>query len=424
MKVIEFLDPSKNSHIVTHDYLKEFYLNSNHHLLPENIFLKKIIIFINLKILRKIRIILNLIWNLKFNFNEPPQHDIIILDDFDFHILSNIFSKKNYFILPTRTERIKEAYVSKKILFYLLKNFFKRSLKLNYLCSLIEIIRPKTIVTIIDNSDEFFKIAKIFKNRNNKFIAIQRANRVITDFKNKNLYIPNYFVLGNREVEISKDYSRNISKIKPIGSLAATVAKHHFEKNNTQIKENLYDICLCADYNLIINSDFSHIDHVTEHLGLIANHTMRFCKKYKKKIIISGKNDINSERKHGEIIFYKNLVKDYHFDISFHKKSEFGNFKNIIKSKLIIGMTSTMLREAFEFKRKILWCDFIGHEDTQSPSDGICVLKSKKFEDFENRVLEILKLDYEEYLSKINNVNLFYNTKVNALEYLKNEINL
>jgi hypothetical protein len=52
------------------------------------------------------------------------------------------------------------------------------------------------------------------------------------------------------------------------------------------------------------------------------------------------------------------------------------------------------------------------------------VLKSKKFEDFENRVLEILKLDYEEYLSKINNASLFYNTKVNALEYLRNEINL
>jgi len=87
-------------------------------------------------------------------------------------------------------------------------------------------------------------------------------------------------------------------------------------------------------------------------------------------------------------------------------------------------MCSTLLRNSFEFKRKILWCNFIDHKDAKSPSEGICTLRSKKFEDFENRVLEILKLDYEEYLSKIDNVDAFYNTKVNALKYLRNEINL
>jgi surface carbohydrate biosynthesis protein len=310
----------------------------------------------------------------------------------------------------------------------MLRNFFKRSLKQNYLCSLIEIIRPKNIVTFIDNSTDFFIIAKIFKDRNIKFIAIQNAHRYDIHSQNKNIYIPNYFVIGDHEVEVFKNNSKNISKIKSIGSLTATVAKRYFEKNNLQPKENLYDICLISEPRLGLNFDFKRIHqdyNVQECVGLIANHVLKFCEKYKKKFIISGKADIDSEKfKQAETMFYKNQIKNYNFDISFHKKSGFGNFKNIIHSKLIIGMCSTLLRNSFEFKRKILWCNFIDHKDTKSPSEGICTLRSKKFEDFENRVLEILKLDYEEYLSKIDNVDAFYNTKINALKYLRNEINL
>ena len=432
MKIIEFLDPKKNFHIVRPEYLKHLYLSLNYHLLPKNIFLKKIIMFINLKILRKFRRIANFFKNSKFNLGEPSQHDIIVFDDENFYILSNIFSKQNYFILQTRIERIKKVYLSKKILLYMLRNFFKNSLKTNYLCSLIEIIHPKTIITFIDNSAEFSISAKIFKDRNIKFIAIQNAHRASDiSFKNTNMHSLNYFTIGNHEIEIFKNKFQNISKMKSIGSLTAAVAKRYFEKNNIQLKENLYDICLVSEPFYHFNGDFGHIHieqdyNVQDHVRLLTNHVLKFCKKYKKNFIISGKADVDSasEIKQAEVISYKHLVKNYNFDISFHKKSEFGNFKNIIQSRLIIGMCTTMLRESFEFKRKILWCNFIGHKYSNSPSEGICALRSKNFEDFENRVLEILKLDYEEYLSKIDNVDLFYNTKVNALKYLGNEINL
>ena len=115
------------------------------------------------------------------------------------------------------------------ILLRVLRNLFKRSLKQNYLSSLIEIIQPKTIVTFIDNSNDFFTISKVFKGRNIKFIAIQNAHRYDVHSQNKNLYIPNYFVVGTHEVEVFKKNSENISKIKSIGSLTAAVVKNHFE---------------------------------------------------------------------------------------------------------------------------------------------------------------------------------------------------
>ena len=45
------------------------------------------------------------------------------------------------------------------------------------------------------------------KGRNIKFIAIQNAHRYDVHSQNKNLYIPNYFVVGTHEVEVFKKNS-------------------------------------------------------------------------------------------------------------------------------------------------------------------------------------------------------------------------
>ena len=94
-----------------------------------------------------------------------------------------------------------------------------------------------------------------------------------------------------------------------------------------------------------------------------------------------------------------------------------------MESNLIIGMSSTLLRDAFEFKKKILICNFVDHEDTKALSQGICTLNSTNYLDFEKRVNKILSLDYNQYLAEIEDVGHIYNININALEFLKYEIN-
>lgn len=59
MKIIEFLDPKKNYHIIRPLYLKEYYNSLNYIQLPENKLLKKIIVFFYTVIMRKIKIYFN-----------------------------------------------------------------------------------------------------------------------------------------------------------------------------------------------------------------------------------------------------------------------------------------------------------------------------------------------------------------------------
>ena len=62
-----------------------------------------------------------------------------------------------------------------------------------------------------------------------------------------------------------------------------------------------------------------------------------------------GKADLGtpseSQLKEAEEKFYKNYIKTEDFKIKFNKKKEFENYKYILRSKVIVGFSSTMLRK-------------------------------------------------------------------------------
>jgi hypothetical protein len=90
------------------------------------------------------------------------KKDIVIYDCINSYELSKLFENENFFILSSRREQIKNLYLSKKIILFILKNFFKRKIKLNYMIALIEEINPKLVITGIDNSVEFSKLARFY----------------------------------------------------------------------------------------------------------------------------------------------------------------------------------------------------------------------------------------------------------------------
>jgi surface carbohydrate biosynthesis protein len=424
-KNIELLNIQEGSHVVVPEYLKKEYLEKGYLVLPSNKFIKKSLLIFSINFWRKIIFIFNFSIKNKFYWKFPPEQEIIIFDDENIDVLKKIFTKQDYFILPTRLNKIKVIYICKEILFYLIKNFFRRSIKQNYLVSLIKIIKPKKVITFIDNSEDFFLVSKILKNENIRFIAIQNSHRYEIHAKNKNIHIPKYFVFGNHEVEIFKK-NLGIKEIKPIGSLSAAVAKQYLLNNETNIKSDRFDICLISEPRIKLNHDFKRIHKlydVQEHVGLIAEYTLKFCKKNNKSIIFSGKSDRKSLNfQSQEKKFYQKFLKNSDVKISFNDKKKFEQYKNLMESNLIIGMSSTLLRDAFEFKKKILICNFIDHEDTRAPTTGICTLNSTIYSDFENRVNKILSMSYEEYLNEIKDVNFIYNMETNALDFLKNEL--
>ena len=138
-----------------------------------------------------------------------------------------------------------------------------------------------------------------------------------------------------------------------------------------------------------------------------------------------GKSDITQiDEKKYETEFYRNFISDRRFKIFFHHKKKFEAYKIILQSKVVIGCTSSLLRESFAFKKKVLCCKYVKDKNgILFPSDGICSLKNKKYIEFENRLNKILKMNYSSYVKKIKNIDNLYFCKKNALKVLNDTLN-
>ncbi len=414
---IQLLDLKIGKKITIHQYLKEFFYKPRYFILPKSIFKQSIIIFIFSK-LRKIILFCQLIIKSKFVFSNPPPKKNILFDDEQLNVSEKIFIKKNYFILKSRIENINEIFITIKIISYILKNFFKNSIKVNYISALIIIIEPKNIITITDNSIDFFLQAKILKNKKINFIAIQNAHRYDNDPEiRKFRFLNNYFTFSNFEKKIFRNSSLN-KNIIPMGSIRSIMAKNYL-KNKVKDKK-IYDICLISEPDLEIGGGDLNSKNIDKKVALVAEHCLKFAKKFKKKIIFSGKHDVRSNFRFIEQRFYRYNLKNNKFRISFNNKLKFGTYKNIIQSDVIIGCTSSLLRESFAFRKKILWCNFI--KEAKFPFNGPMCLNNYDYESFEKSLTSILKMNYKTFSKKIRNIENIYYKKDDAFNNLKKSL--
>ena len=235
MKIVYFINPYKKGLTAVPDFLKKTYIKKKFYLLPDNKFFREIIIFLYTKILRNFLMIFELLFKVKIVWGNPKKFKYIIFDDNSLGVIDRILPTKKYFILTTRRQNIKEIHISTHLILYILKNLFTNKLKINYFCCLIELIQPKKIVTLIDNSFDFHKIYKFFRKSDISFYAIQNAVRhkdYLRNILSMSNYSGNYFCFGNSELNPVKRYSQKEfkPKIRAIGSLKIELAKEYLLK--------------------------------------------------------------------------------------------------------------------------------------------------------------------------------------------------
>ena len=440
MKIAYFLNPHRKVLSIIPSFLIDVYKKKKYYLLPNNKVLRNLIIFFYIKILRKFLIIIELLKKIKIIWINPKEFEYIIFDDQSLGVIDKILPPKSFFVITTRVESLKEIYLTKEIIKYIFKNIFNNSIKINYITSLIKLIKPKKIITLVDNSVDFHIIYKLFYKSDISFYAIQNAFR--NDIYLKNIfsisnYSGNYFCFGDYEINsIKKNISHETNlRLKAIGSIRIELAKEYIIKNNKKINE-IYDICLISEAVSEIGTsggiNYSQYEDTQKIQAKILNYTLMFCKKYGKKLLFLGRNNLKSKNfelnKEEEILFYKFNNQEKDFDLQFFDKTNYQNIKHLLQSKVIVGSVSTLLQESFGLKKKILVCDWANKnlkKDFNSgdfPGDGILKLKSDSFIDFEKRLLEILNLDFNQYLSKTLNQNLIYNLNFETLDFLRKEM--
>ena len=108
-----------------------------------------------------------------------------------------------------------------------------------------------------------------------------------------------------------------------------------------------------------------------------------------------------------EIDFFKVNFSKEEFDYlkqSFMEKDSenFTSFKAVLSSKVVVGTSSTLLRDKLGTGGKILSCNLTKTDIYNFPITGICTLNNCSYEEFEKRLLEIFSMSNEIFLSKID----------------------
>ena len=341
----------------------------------------------------------------------------IIFDKTGSKEFQNLFEDKDVFILKTRPEHLKKIYFSKKIFFSILKNLFNFKLKQNYLIAVINEISPEIVIKIIDNSPEFWKIANHFRGKI-KFIGVQNSTRgdwvELPNIWGEEVCFTNYVCFSEFDIQTIKSI-KNI-KVKKFfigGSIRNSNFYNKIKKNpNKNIAEN-YDICFISKQDL--SEAEAEKNRRVELIDLLQK-TAKYSKKFNKKVIIASKRDQNKK----EEDFYNKIFSGSLFKINWRTDS-LKSYEAINNSELIIGLSSTILREAYSYKSKILCC---GSKRNKywDPFWDFNYLSDFSYDNLEKKLNLLFKINLDEYYKKLDKKKDYYMSEVDTNNFLKNLI--
>ena len=376
------------------------------------VFLKKIfLIFKNI-----------LIGKIKLKFGLLENYKIFVYNSDSMSQLQFVLENKNFIILDYQIENLKEIYISYTLVLELLKNFKKFNLSKNYFYSIIKISKPKIVITGLGNHSIFCQLAKLL-DKNIDFIAVQNARR--SDFErneydfekkilSKNLnpetYIPHFFCFGQYEIDNAKIYNVNIKKFYKEGSINTANFFYYLKKNHKKIIKDKYDICLISEPAFGENERYKS-SGVEEGYGRMANYTVKFAKKFNHKFIFAAKRAKKSalypsDLYKKEINFFKTHLDKENFEFLLDninpKENFFSSYTAIFQSKVAVGTQSTLLRDKIGVGEKILSCNLTGLKIQDFPINGICKINNCSYEQFEERLTEIMNIPINKYFEKID----------------------
>lgn len=367
----------------------------------------------------------------KFYFKNPKANELVVLDDESIEYLENILKNRNYFILITRLTNLKKIYLTPKIIFFFFF-YYRGNIFLAYLSALIKIINPLVIITYIDHSEKFHKLASLFRHKI-KFIAIQNAikdleinfseylkNKKIKfyDYK-KNYYVPYLFSYGQFEINFFKKKKIKVMNFKKIGSLKVSNFKR-IKKLNL-INNKRYDICLIADtapnYDKLFRGQ-----GIEAGMALIIKFTIRFCRENNKRIIIPMKRYLKKSKSE-EINFFKKYLSKSEFNfllknsISKTSQDKYISYLKIYESNVTVSCATSMLREALSLNKKIMVCNASPFKIFDFPLKEFFFIKEPSYKEFKKKLNIILSLNEKKYfdmLGKKRNYMIVDSNKIDA----------
>ena len=386
------------------------------------------------------------------NFKSPKYIPIVLFDGESLNHLKYLLTNYEYNILEVRPNRINEIFISVKFItkfflnIFIISNKSGKNLITIYSYTVLKMIKPKIVITSIDNHGQFSDLARLLDDEI-QFLAVQNANRhdfATNLFKyenriakkniNNDLYLPHYFCFGQLEIDDCNLYKINVKNFYKYGSIGVANFFHYLNQNKIKLNKNKYDICLISEPSVGDNAALKQ-NSIEEGYGQVAEFAIKFSRKHKLKFIFAGKRikqtALVKVSYDSEINFYKKYLDKSDFDYLMNnfneKKDFFSSFQAIFESKIAVAAQSTLLRNKIGLNEKILSCNLTNFKIYDFPINGVCTINNCNYEDFENRLQKILNMSIKDYFYNIDRDKSYimtFDKELSTIDKIKKKIDI
>lgn len=344
---------------------------------------------------------------MRISFTALKKNKVLVYDNNGYDLLKKTaLTDLDATVLHTRRELL---YANPQLILFFLKNLNKLNLRelmcyrnllgqlfRIYLLSAVETVKPKLVITIIDNDYMFHWLARNYKQ--SKFCAVQNGVRLEVDISKRlpkyphsahKITIPSFFCFGDREVNMYKKHKHDINDFHPVGSLRGALYRSITPKKMENTK---FDVCLVSqwDKELIETDKYKSLVTGLERLeNLLSkylsdnNGRTKFC------IAMRTNNPI--EREHFYKVFGDKVV------LVGNEQKSFSTYSLMDSSELIITFCSTAAFEALGWGAKVLFCNFSTDVNYDVISDMPWSFSEYDYLSFKRAIESFLEMNVDEY---------------------------
>jgi len=323
-------------------------------------------------------------------WGNPSPARIAVLETGNLNFLLPLFGSEPYTVVPANVE---ELYLTLSMLRLTIHHVLRTgSLAVGYATAVLEHVRPAIVVTMVDNSQVFQRVAAYYKGC--RFLAIQNGNRALSrdNPTGSSICHSEFACLGRYEVDQYRKHGASVQTFYPVGSL-----RDSYYRNSGQTWKVAGSFDLCVVSQLTPGAYQRHTERM-DGMKLLVAHLKRFCEARGVRLCVATKKDPlqQTDLYRWECDWFKEHLGD-DVEVIPNLRDSFTTYAVMDSVRVSVGMHTTAMREALGRRKKILSCNFTGNPVYDFPVPGPWTLSDPDYAQFERRLKWLLEMSEDEF---------------------------
>lgn len=331
------------------------------------------------------------LWNAKKQLAPPNRASIAIIDATNVKVIEPLFLGEPYEVIDIEWPQLNLTVdIALSVLGHLSR---AKSLKVAYIAALLDQIRPAIVVTFIDNGTVFQQVSRYYKAA--RFLAIQNGNRLLerdNPSGSAPIFHTEFACLGRYEIDQYRKHGAQVETFYPIGSLKDSYYRAQYGQPPPSKR---FDLCLVSQVRIGLTRQFTEQLDAFE---MLTCHVRRFCLDHQKTVCVALRKHPDSSLREfeWERAWFREQFGEL-AEIFPNVKGEYTTYQLMDQSVVSIGMHSTVMREGFGRRNRILSCNFTGNPVYNFPIEGVWGLNDPAYLLFERRLQVLLDMSDADY---------------------------